>query len=168
MALTTRERNMVIGIVAVVVIAAIVGAFLLGRGTGDDKGTTAATTATQSTQTQTQTTATVVQTVTTPPAPVSNVEIIEQSINPVAPGRGTPILCTVRTTGDVASVKMNLTGRGGFTVDLNKGPTVNGVTNWTQTVSAPDLAGAYRYNATVTATDGQTTEGPGTPFTVMP
>lgn len=163
---------MVIGIVAVIAIVAIAGAFLLGRGCGDDEGTTtAATTPTQTTQTQAQTQAqTVTQTVTeaTPPAPVSNIEIVEQSVNPAAPGKGTPILCTVRTKGDVIAVKMNLAGRAGFFVDLNKGPTINGITNWTQTVAAPDLAGAYKYNAMVTDTNDNVTDGPTTPFTVLP
>lgn len=162
---------MVIGIVAVVAIAAIVGAFLIGRGSGDEKGSTAATTATQTTQTQAQTQAqTVTQTVTeaAPPAPASNIEIVEQSVNPAAPAKGTPILCTARTKGDAKSVKMNLAGKAGFFVDLNKGPTINGITNWTQNVAAPDLAGAYKYSAMVTDSNDNVTEGPATPFTVLP
>jgi len=65
-------------------------------------------------------------------------------------------------------VKMDITGRAGFLVDLNKGPMVNGITVWTQTVAAPNLAGPYKYNAIVTGTDGKVIQGPSTPFTVTP
>jgi hypothetical protein len=167
---------MVIGIVVVVVIGAIAAAFLIGRSSGDDKATTATTpTQTQTTQTAAttpaQTTATVtnVQTVTqTPqPQPGAGVEIVEQSLNPVDPGRGSPIVLTARTRGPVASVKINMMGRDSKSVELVKGPTINDITNWTATDTAPAQAGAYTFKAVVTANDGATVEGPASPFTVL-
>ena len=165
---------MVIGIVAVAVIAAIVGAFLLGSRSGDSTSTATTPTATQTTPTQTtptQTVATVVnvQTVTqTQPQPGAGVEIVEQSINPTTVARSGPLALTVRTKGNVSAVKMDISGRAPMAVDLVKGPTVNDITTWAAATSAPSLAGAYTYNALVTAADGSQIPGPTSTFTVTP
>ncbi|MCL4472997.1 MAG: hypothetical protein M1455_03535 [Actinobacteria bacterium] len=174
MALTNRERNMVIGIVAAVVVAAIAAAFLFGRSSGDNATTATTPTATQTTSTattQTQTTATVtnVQTVTqVTPQPGAGVEIVEQSINPPTAPRSGPIALTVRTRGGVNAVKMDISGRAPMSVDLVRGPTVNDITTWAAASSAPSLAGGYTFNAVVTAADGSLVNGPNSSFTVTP
>jgi hypothetical protein len=177
-ALTKRERNMVIGIVAVVVIAAIAAAFFLGR-KSDDKATTSTTptatqttpTATTQTQAQTQSVATVtnVQTITqVDPQPGVGVEIVEQSINPPTVERSGPIALTVRTKGNINSVKMDINGRAPMVVELVRGPTVNNITTWAAATNGPGLAGNYAYKAIVNATDGAIKEGPNSTFTVLP
>lgn len=174
MALTKRERNMIIGIVAVVVVAAIAGAFFLGRKSDDDKSTTATTpTATQTTPTQAQTqsvaTVTNVQTITqVEPQPGVGVEIIEQSINPTTVERSGPIALTVRTKGNLNSVKMDINGRAPMVVELVRGPTVNNITTWAAATTGPGLAGNYAYKAIVAASDGAIKEGPNSTFTVLP
>ncbi len=164
---------MVIGIVAVLVIAAIGAAFWLGSRSGDDKATTATTpTATQTTPTATtptSSTVTSVQTVTqSQPQPGAGVEIVEQSINPTDATRNSPVVLTVRTRGNVTSVRMDINGREPKAVELVKGPTVNDITNWAASTTAPGLAGAYTYKAIVTAGDGSAKEGPASSFTVLP
>lgn len=173
MALTKRERNLVIGIVVVVVIAAIAAAFFFGRSSSEDKATTATTpTATQTTPTATTpATATVtnVQTVTqVQPQPGAGVEIVEQSINPPTVTRSGPIALSVRTKGNVNAVKMEISGRAPISVDLVRGPTVNDITTWAAAASAPSLAGAYSFKAIVTAADGALVNGPNSTFTVTP
>ncbi|MDO8735785.1 MAG: hypothetical protein Q7K29_01710 [Thermoleophilia bacterium] len=177
MALTKRERNMVIGIVAVAVIAAIAGAFFLGRKSDDDKATTATTptatqttpTATTPTQTQSVATVTNIQTITqVEPQPGVGVEIIEQSINPTTVERSGPIALTVRTKGDINSVRMDINGRAPMVVELVRGPTVNSITTWAAVTNGPGLAGNYAYKAIVSATDGAIKEGPNSTFTVLP
>jgi hypothetical protein len=165
---------MVIGIVVVLVIVAIALAFWLGSRSGnDDTSTATSPTATQTTPTSTtaQTVATVtnLQTVTqTQPQPGAGVEIVEQSINPPSVSRSAPIALTVRTKGNVNSVKMDIAGRAPMSVELVKGPTVTEITTWAAAASAPSLAGAYTYKAIVTAGDGALIEGPNSTFTVLP
>lgn len=177
MALTKRERYMIFGIVAVLVIAAIAAAYFLGMKSDEDKTTTATTptatqttpTATTPTQTQTVATVTNVQTITqVEPQPGVGVEIIEQSINPTTVERSGPIALTVRTKGDVNSVKMDINGRAPMVVELVRGPTVNNITTWAAATAAPGLAGNYAYKAIVNATDGAIKEGPNSTFTVLP
>lgn len=171
---------MVIGIVAVLVVAAIAGAFFLGRGGGDEKASTGTTpTATQTTPTQTQAQTETVVTVTVPaetppaeeapePPATAAVEIVEQSINPANVGRGGPIAITVRTKGDVLGVKMDINGPQPMNVDLNRGPTVNGITTWALATNAPGVVGLYRYSAKASAAGGSTVEAPISTFTVVP
>ncbi|MHB8791936.1 MAG: hypothetical protein ACYC6O_01160 [Thermoleophilia bacterium] len=177
MALTKREKYMTIGIVSVLVIAAIAAAFFLGRKSDENKSTTATTptatqttpTATTPTQTQSVATVTNVQTITqVDPQPGVGVEIIEQSINPTTVDRSGPIALTVRTKGNVNSVKMDINGRAPMVVELVRGPTVNNITTWAAATAAPGLAGNYAYKAIVNATDGAIKEGPNSAFTVLP
>ncbi|MBI5869625.1 MAG: hypothetical protein HZB44_01520 [Actinobacteria bacterium] len=179
MALTKRERYMTIGIVAVLVIAAIAAAYFLGMKSDEDKTSTATTptatqttpTATTPTQAQTQSVATVtnVQTITqVEPQPGVGVEIVEQSINPTTVERSGPIALTVRTKGNVNSVKMDINGRAPMVVELVRGPTVNNITTWAAATAAPGLAGNYAYKAIVNASDGAIKEGPNSTFTVLP
>ncbi len=163
---------MTIGIVAVVVIAAIIAAFFLGRSSSPSPtGVTTATTVRTATPTQTQTVVTVTvpgQTITTasPPAPP---EITEQSVNPSSVSRGGPIAITVRTKGDVVSVVMRISGPAApGDIGLNQGPTVNGITTWAIAGQAPNAAGLYHYAAVATASNGSTVTAPQSTFTVVP
>ncbi len=175
MALTKREKYMIIGIIAVVVIGIIVAAFLLGRGSGDNTSTATTPTATQTTPTATTSTQPTVATVTNvqtitqvQPQPGAGVDIVEQSINPTSVTRGDPIVVTVRTRGNVNSVKMDISGRAPMSVELVKGPTVTDITTWAATTAAPGQAGGYTYKAIVSAADGSIKEGPNSTFTVLP
>jgi len=162
---------MIIGIVAVLVIAAIVAAFVIGRGSGDNATTATTPTATQTTATTAPTVATVtnLETVTqTQAQPGAGVQILEQSINPTSVSRSGPIALSVRTSGNANNAKMDINGRAPMSVELVKGPTVNGITTWAAATMAPSLAGAYTYKAIITASDGAIVEGPNSTFTVVP
>ncbi|MHB0867288.1 MAG: flagellar basal body-associated FliL family protein [Thermoleophilia bacterium] len=86
MALTAKKRNMIIGIVAVLVIAAIAGAFFLGRSGSDDQATTG------TTPTNTGTTA------------VAAVSIMEQHATPDPATVGGTVTFIVRVSGNASSV----------------------------------------------------------------
>ena len=186
MAPTSRERNMIIGIVAVVVIAAIVIAFLLGRGCGGEEktagvGTTTAVAATSPTVpvagTSTQASAapsTTVEVPATPepsPAPTpepvptpSTLEITERSVTPPVAHVGEPLTFTAKVKGEATKVVMSgskTDGTGQFDFILTKGSTAGGVTTWAFTTSASSLTGVYRYFARAFATDGTVVEMPG-------
>jgi hypothetical protein len=174
---------MMIGFILAVVIGAVGGAYLLGRGSSNDSttaGTTAATattsTAATTAATQTQTVVTVTapaETTATPdstPAPAASITITEQSVNPATVNKGMPIALTVRTTGDVASVVMNINGPAApGDIPLNKGPvTPSGITTWAASIPAPGMAGLYRYSATATPSSGAAVTAPIATFTVLP
>jgi hypothetical protein len=168
-ALTKRERNMIIGIVAVVAIAAIVGAFFLGRSGGDEN---AATTPTATQTTQTTPTQTVV-TVTVPsepspapepePAPTASLEIVARSVVPEVISAGMPMEFIAEVQGSASSVTMSIRGPADSTVSLTRGVTSpGGITVWRATANAPATPGIYRYYASaVSAADGSTVEMPG-------
>ena len=172
MALTTRERNMVIGIVAVLVIAAIAAAFWLGSRSGDDKATTATTpTATQTTPTVDMTVATVtsVETVTqTETQPGAGVAVVEQSIEPGNATAGAPIVLMARTRGNVTSVKMEINGPDPKSVNLVKGVTVDNITGWAAGTRRQVSLAPYAYKAVATAADGIDVDGPISAFIVLP
>lgn len=155
---------MIIGIVVVLAAAAIAGAYFLGKRGGEEATTTP--TATQTTQTVFLTIPTVTQTATVPPG--TPVEILEQSINPSTVSRSVPIAISVRTRGDVTGVRMEITGPQDSSVELNRGPTINGVTSWAAPSSSPGVVGLYRYSAKASAGDGSTVEAPVSTFTVVP
>jgi len=167
---------MAIGIVAVVVVAAIAAAFFLGRKSDEDKTATTPTatqttpTATTPTPTQTEAvTVTNVQTITqVDPQPGVGVEIVEQSINPTTVAQIGPIALTVRTKGDINTVKMDISGPAPMVVELVRGPTVSDITTWAAATTAPAQVGNYAYKAIVNATDGAIKEGPDSPLTVTP
>lgn len=169
MALTSRQRNLIIAFLMVLAIAAIVGAFFLGR-RGGEKATTATTpTATQTTQTQTTPTQTqTVQTVTVPaepapsPAPASSLEIISRRVVPEEVSAGMPMEFIAEVRGNATMVTMTIRGPVDSTLNLERGVTTPaGLTIWRKTASAPGVPGVYRYYATATAPDGSTVEMPG-------
>lgn len=145
MALTILERNRVIGIVAVVAIAVIAGAFFLGRGCSDDKAPTATATATTGTTAK------------------AAVGILEQHATPDPATEGETINFIVRVSGDASSVSLiderpPATGDGAFQEDFSlsmaKGKTLNNVTTWTASSPALQYTGRHRFHAVATAPDG--------------
>lgn len=169
MSWTGRERNMLIGIIAAVVIAALAGVYLLGRSSGEKTSTATTTTATQTTQTTPTQTQTVV-TVTTPPttttaapapAPATALEITDRTALPQVVSTNMPMEFTAKVKGEAVSVTMSIKGPIDSTLALHKVITVGEITTWAANTPAPANPGIYRYYASAVGTDGTTVEMPG-------
>jgi type IV secretory pathway VirB10-like protein len=183
MALSKRNRNIIIAaVIAAVIIVIIV--FMLGRGCAGEEGpgTTAGTTATARTATaatatteSTPTATASTQTTTTeaPPAPAPAPaptpaplpEIISRSVNPEVADPGDPLTFSSDVRGPAASVTITVykrdTGDLALTLPLVQGATVGDVTTWSAGAAAPAVRGEYRYFAAATTADGIEVEMPG-------
>jgi len=168
MSWTGRERNMLIGIIAAIVIAALVGVYLLGRSSGEKTSTAttpAATQTTRTTPTQTQTVVTVTTpapTTTAAPAPTpTTLEITDRTALPQVVSTNRPMEFTAKVKGEAVSVTMSIKGPIDSTLVLHKVVTVGEITTWAANTPAPANPGMYHYYATAVAADGTTVEMPG-------
>lgn len=169
MSWTSRERNMLIGIIAALIIVALIGVYLLGRSSGEKTATGTTPTATQTTPTQTtQAPAQTVVTVSAPPAetpappaPTVALEIMERTAKPGSLSTGMPIEYTIKVKGEATYVTMSIKGPLNMSVPLPKVATIGEITTWAATIPAPVEPGIYHYYASAIGTDGTTVEMPG-------
>jgi hypothetical protein len=161
---------MLIGIIAALVIVALIGVYLLGRSSGEKTATATTPTATQKT-TPTQTTQASTQTVVTvsappaetpaPPASTVALEITERTAKPGSVSTGMPIEYAVKVKGEATYVTMSIKGPLNMSVPLPKVATIGEITTWAATIPAPVEPGIYHYYASAIGTDGTTVEMPG-------
>lgn len=185
MALTARNRNIILGIVAVLAAAVIIAVSWLscsGDDNKDNTGTTPTVAKTTKTAATTTSTASVtvptdistveetapVETPATPatPAPSSTFEITQRQVNPSFVPPGEPVTFSAWVKGEAASVTMRVNERDSGNLVLTvplvfETHTGSGIYKWSATVAAPMNTGVHRYFASAVSTDGVSTEMPG-------
>jgi hypothetical protein len=95
------------------------------------------------------------------------IEIVDQIVTGFRgePGGIRAFQASIR--GNAVSVTMSISGPGGaFTVPLNRGPEIDGATNWAAQANAPSMPGDYDYSTTAVGADGRTVTADGSYFIV--